>query len=187
MPLVVVDVPEGMTAQVILGASNDPARRAPWAMPYDEHPVPARGRANPLPPAPEPEAKRRPGWLLSGLAGLTLLVAGFAVGAGLRPHHPAYAEMAPMRTPAAGPPAYIPDPEADPGPATTAFPLQAPPAPAASIAQPAATAAAAAPPADQMPPDIAADLQQKPQIQPAPGQTAGSDPHKLQNAFGLGD
>jgi hypothetical protein len=173
MAFMTFEIPDGMTAQVIVG----PARREPLQIPYETA-------------QPEAGLKPRRRWVLMSSGAVVLLFVGMVLGGSLKWHNPANAEtasLAPLPLP--------PPPALDRGPpaATTAFPSQALTVPPAQLSQaPAAAgnnASAAAPPASsgQMPPDLAADLKAQPQVEPAPGQVPGQgSAPPPQNAFGLG-
>ncbi len=176
MALMTFDIPEGMTAQVIVGTADSFARREPLQIVYE-------------PVQPEPRHKRRSRWVMLTSAGIVLLVGGMFLGGSLKPRNTGNAAfaaipptVAPIQIPPDGPP-----------PATTAFPQQAPAAPpppslAASGSNPPPAPPSAAPDG-QMPPDLAADLKAQPQVEPAPGQAPGQGaaPPPPQNAFGLGN
>jgi hypothetical protein len=173
MALMTFDIPDGMTAQVIVSTPDSFARREPLQIAYEPAHLETRHRG-----------PRR--WAL------LLLVGGIFLGGSLKPRNTANAAfaaipptVAPIQIPPDGPP-----------PATTAFPQQAPSAPAAppppsfasSGSNPPPVPPSAAP-AGQMPPDLAADLKAQPQVEPAPGQASGQGaaPPPPQNAFGLGN
>ncbi len=177
MALMTFDIPDGMTAQVIVGTPDSFARREPLQIAYEAA-------------HPEPRHKRRSRWFMLTSAGILLLVGGMFLGGSLRPHNSANAAVASL------PPPMVPAPVSPDGPppATTAFPLQAPAAPApppsfASSGSNAPPATESGAPAGQMPPDLAADLKAQPQVEPAPGQASGQGaaPPPPQNAFGLGN
>jgi hypothetical protein len=179
MALMTFDIPDGMTAQVIVSTPDSFARREPLQIAYEPAHLETRHRG-----------PRR--WALLTCGGIILLVGGMFLGGSLKPRNTANAAfaaipptVAPIQIPPDGPP-----------PATTAFPQQAPSAPAAppppsfasSGSNPPPVPPSAAP-AGQMPPDLAADLKAQPQVEPAPGQASGQGaaPPPPQNAFGLGN
>jgi hypothetical protein len=172
------DIPDGMTAQVIIGSPDTFARREPMQISYE-------------PIAAEPRHKRRPRWFLLSCSAVILLVGGIILGGSLKPRNVAHAETAMVAPPII--PQSVPEQGNGPAPATTAFPSQAPsaqpaPPPPALASDNSPAVGAPAAPSGQIPPDLAADLKAQPQVEPAPGQApgqAGAPPS--QNAFGLGD
>ena len=179
MALMTFDIPDGMTAQVIVGTPDSFARREPLQIAYDT-----------LPPTHRQRSPLR--WGLLSCGGVCLVIVGMFLGGSFRPRNTANAAfaaipptMAPIQIPPDGPP-----------PATTAFPQQAPSAPAAPPPPSLAASGSNPPPAPpsaapggQLPPDLAADLKAQPQVEPAPGQASGQGaaPPPPQNAFGLGN
>ncbi|MCB8877452.1 hypothetical protein [Acidisoma silvae] len=179
MALMTFDIPDGMTAQVIVGTADSFARREPLQIVYE-------------PVQTEPRHRRRSRWVMLTSAGIVLLVGGMFLGGSLRPRNAGNAAFAAMPPPLA--PIQIP-PDGPP-PATAAFPQQAPSAPAAPLPPSLAASGSNPPPAPpsaapagQLPPDLAADLKAQPQVEPAPGQAPGQGaaPPPPQNAFGLGN
>jgi hypothetical protein len=178
MALMTFDIPDGMTAQVIVGSPDTFARREPMQISFE-------------PIAAEPRHKRRSRWVLLSCSGVILLVGGMILGGSLKPRNVAHAETAMVAPPII--PQPVPEQGDGPAPATTAFPSQPP---SAQLASPPPSLASDNPPAvgaptaptGQLPPDLAADLKAQPQVEAAPGQApgqAGAPPS--QNAFGLGN
>ncbi len=183
MAMMTIDIPDGMTAHVILRTSDTFAHGEPLGMSYER-----------VIPAAPPQHRSR--WFLMSGGGVVLLVFGMILGGSLRSHNAANAETPLLTLPPLAQAAPL-----DPGPppATTAFPL-APPAPPGALAVPSsassggdAAAVAPSPASDQVPPELAAELKAKPQVVPAPGQAGGpaqgqgAGSRQPQNPFGLGD
>ncbi|MDE1905050.1 MAG: hypothetical protein KGH75_01185 [Rhodospirillales bacterium] len=174
MALMTFDIPDGMTAQVIVGPPEAFARREPLQLSYEAVQMEAR-----------PRPRRR--WFLMSSGAIALLLVGMILGGSLKWHNSANAETASLAPPP------VPAPDQGPPPATTAFPAQAPsvppapPSPSLAATSVGAPPAAAPAPSGQMPPDLAADLKAQPQVEPAPGQAPGQgNAPPPQNAFGLG-
>jgi hypothetical protein len=183
MATMTIDIPDGMTAQVIVGSTEGLVRREPLQI--TDQRVSAE--------EPERQHRRRP--VLIATVGLAILAAGFTIGTHTRTSHwAAQAETASVAM--ASPPAPAPAPSMpDPPPATVAFPTQAPSAPPGPVGPPSAVGDASAQPAPsgQMPVDLAAVLKAPPQVTPPPGQPANSPPVQpdgstppAANPFGLG-
>lgn len=177
MATMTIEIPDGMTAQIIVGAPDGLFRREPLQI-TDQWPV------------PEATAKPRRRPFLLGTAGLAILAIGFTVGTHTRTSHwAAQAETTSLQPSSSA--------MADPPPATVAFPAAgptaAPPIPSAAPTDAAANVAPQPGANGQVPPDVAAVLRAPPQVTPAPGGPAnpssgqtggpGSPPP---NAFGLG-
>lgn len=163
MATMTIDIPDGMTAQVVVGSPDSLVRREPLQI-TDQRVSPAE---------PEKHRRRRPFLMVS--AGLAFLVVGFTIGTHTRTSHwAAQAETASLATaaPSTAAPA-LPDPG----------PVGPPSADAGAGAQPA--------PSGQMPADLAAALKAPPQVTPAPGQPADqpsgqASGQPASNPFGLG-
>ena len=181
MATMTIDIPDGMTAQVIVGSIEGLGRREPLQI------TDQRASAG----VPEKPHRRRP--VLMATVGLAILVVGFTAGTQTRTSHwTAQAQTASvaMATPPAPAPAMP-----DPPPATVAFPTQAPSPLPGPVGPPSAASDAGAQPAPsgQMPADLAAVLKSPPQVTPPPGQPSnplpvqpdGSTPPAA-NPFGLG-
>lgn len=187
------EIPDGMTAQVLIAPSDGISRREPLQITDQRM-------------GADPHTKRRLRPFLLATLGLAILAVGFTVGTHTRTSHwAAQAETAPLGPASSPGPAPAATALAAPPPATVGFPAQAialPPGGTATLAPPPAVLPATAPAAagpqagtnGQMPPNLAAALAVTPQVTPAPGQPgnqppsqAGTSAQPPANAFGLGD
>jgi hypothetical protein len=177
MATMTIEIPDGMTAQILVGTPEGLFRREPLQI-TDQRPV-----------RDAPEKRRRQPFLMATV-GFAILAIGFTAGTHTRTSHwTAQAETASLPSVASA--------TADPPPATVAFPAPAPatapPAPSTPLPDAAANAGPQPGASGQVPPDLAAVLKAPPQVTPAPGQPsnqpsgqAGSSAPSQANPFGLG-